>query len=95
MTPRPIHTAPMAVGPDEKPVPVLVYCLKRVVGVQGFGSARGTPVAVGIGRGGIWPPTTRSSFALHSGCRALVRGPSQGAIGPGLSHEVYRRLPLR
>ncbi len=26
MTPRPIHTAPMAVGPDEKPIPVLLYC---------------------------------------------------------------------
>jgi hypothetical protein len=26
MTPRSIQTAPMAVGPDEKPIPVLLYC---------------------------------------------------------------------
>ncbi len=26
MTPRAIHTAPMAVGPDEKPEPVFLYC---------------------------------------------------------------------
>jgi hypothetical protein len=26
ITPRPIHTAPMAVGPDEQPEPVFLYC---------------------------------------------------------------------
>jgi hypothetical protein len=29
MTPLAIHTAPIAVGPNEEPVPVLLYCPKE------------------------------------------------------------------